>query len=95
MVIVFAQVALHLLSEKEKKDLIQLVNTMVSYSITYKNIKSDHLPSNLRQEVAIDASVLSFDPPVGDLINFKVIVFGLADHIWIIVYYLAKSFPLC
>lgn len=64
-------VALHLLSEKEKKDLIQLVNTMVSYSITYKNIKSDHLPSNLREEVAVDTSVLSFDPPVGDLINFK------------------------
>ncbi|KAA8548452.1 hypothetical protein F0562_000136 [Nyssa sinensis] len=64
-------VAMHLLSEKQKNDLAQLVNTMVSYCITYKNIKSDPLPSTPRHEAVLDASVLSFDPPVGDFINFK------------------------
>nr|XP_017215856.1 PREDICTED: chromosome transmission fidelity protein 18 homolog isoform X1 [Daucus carota subsp. sativus] len=64
-------VALHLLSEKEKKDLVQLVNTMVSYSVTYKSIKPNLLSSNLRHEVGVDASVLSFDPPLVDLIRFK------------------------
>lgn len=64
--------ALHLLNEKEKKDLIQLVNTMVSYSITYKSIKSNPLSSNPRHEVGVDASVLTFDPPLCDLIHFKV-----------------------
>ncbi|KAK3019198.1 hypothetical protein RJ639_002970 [Escallonia herrerae] len=64
-------VAFHLLSDKEKNDLAQLVNTMVSYSVTYKNMKSDPLPGNQRHEVALDVSVLSFDPPIGDFINFK------------------------
>lgn len=66
------QVALHLLSEKEKNDLDQLVSTMVSYSITYKNVKSDSLSSNLRQEMATDTLTLTFDPPISDFINFKV-----------------------
>ncbi|KAK2971059.1 hypothetical protein RJ640_003251 [Escallonia rubra] len=66
-----AWVAFHLLSDKEKNDLAQLVNTMVSYSVTYKNMKSDPLPGNQRHEVALDVSVLSFDPPIGDFINFK------------------------
>ncbi|GAV66147.1 AAA domain-containing protein [Cephalotus follicularis] len=64
-------VAMHLLSEKEKNDLAQLISTMVSYSVTYKNMKSDRLSSNLGHEAAIDASALSFDPPIGDFINFK------------------------
>ncbi|XP_052190322.1 uncharacterized protein LOC127800007 isoform X14 [Diospyros lotus] len=64
-------VAVHLLSEKEKNDMAQLVNTMVSYSVTYKIQKSDSLPSALRNEAVLDALVLSFDPPIGDLINFK------------------------
>ncbi|KAL6971104.1 hypothetical protein U1Q18_030786 [Sarracenia purpurea var. burkii] len=64
-------VAVHLLSEKEKSDMAQLVNTMVSYSITYKNLKSDPLPSTLRDQAVLDASILSFDPPIADLINFK------------------------
>lgn len=64
-------VALHLLSEKEKNDLDQLVSTMVSYSITYKNVKSDSLSSNLRQEMATDTLTLTFDPPISDFINFK------------------------
>lgn len=57
---------MQLLSEKEKNDLAHLVSTMVSYSITYKNTKSD-----LRHEVA-DYSTLSFDPPISDFIKFKV-----------------------
>ncbi|KAK3025456.1 hypothetical protein RJ639_041342, partial [Escallonia herrerae] len=64
-------VAFHLLSDKEKNNLAQLVNTMVSYSVTYKNMKSDPFPGNQRHEVALDVSVLSFDPPIGDFINFK------------------------
>ncbi|KAF5943398.1 hypothetical protein HYC85_017475 [Camellia sinensis] len=68
----FLQVAVHLLSEKEKNDMAQLVNTMVSYCITYKNLKSDPLTSTSRHDAVSDTSMLSFDPPIGDLINFKV-----------------------
>lgn len=64
-------VALHLLTEKEKKDLVQLVNTMVSYSITCKSLKSNPVSSKPRHEVVPDASVLTFDPPLGDLVHFK------------------------
>ncbi|PWA50746.1 P-loop containing nucleoside triphosphate hydrolases superfamily protein [Artemisia annua] len=38
-------VTLHLLSEKEKNEMAQLVKTMVSYAITYKNKKFDPLPN--------------------------------------------------
>lgn len=61
---------MHLLSEKEKTDLAQLVNIMVSYATTYKNIKSH--PSLGMQYGASDASMLSLDPPVGEFMNFKV-----------------------
>ncbi|XP_017975749.1 PREDICTED: chromosome transmission fidelity protein 18 homolog isoform X2 [Theobroma cacao] len=64
-------VALHLLSETEKNDLAQLVNVMVSYSIIYKNVKSDSLSTNLGQEAIVDASALSFDPPIGEFIKYK------------------------
>ncbi|CAL5413737.1 unnamed protein product [Camellia sinensis] len=64
-------VAVHLLSEKEKNDMAQLVNTMVSCCITYKSLKSDPLPSASRHDAVSDTSMLSFDPPIGDLINFK------------------------
>ncbi|XXG39699.1 hypothetical protein AAC387_Pa01g0590 [Persea americana] len=64
-------VALHLLSEREKDDLAQLVDTMVSYSITYKNLKFEPQPSMQRHEEASDAPVLSFDPPIGDFVNYK------------------------
>ncbi|KAF8388368.1 hypothetical protein HHK36_027034 [Tetracentron sinense] len=67
----FCQVALHLLSEREKDDLAQLVDTMVSYSITYKNMKLEPLPSTPRHEATLDASALSFEPPITDFINFK------------------------
>ncbi|XP_023767316.1 uncharacterized protein LOC111915909 [Lactuca sativa] len=66
-------VALHLLSEKEKKEMAHLVNTMVSYAITYKNKKIDPLPNKLKFEVATDKDtpVLSFDPPIADFVNFE------------------------
>lgn len=51
-----------------------LVNTMVSYAITYKNKKIDPLPNKLKFEVATDKDtpVLSFDPPIADFVNFEV-----------------------
>ncbi|XWS35110.1 hypothetical protein CRYUN_Cryun21dG0098100 [Craigia yunnanensis] len=64
-------VALHLLSETEKNNLAQLVNVMVSYSITYKNMKSDSLSGNLGHEAVLDASALSFEPPIGEFITYK------------------------
>ncbi|CAL1384459.1 unnamed protein product [Linum trigynum] len=64
-------VSLHLLSEKEKNDMDQLVNTMVSYSVTYKNVRPNLLSSKPEQEAAADASTLSFDPPITEFINFK------------------------
>lgn len=67
-----SQVALQLLSEREKNDMAQLVSTMASYAITYKNVKSDPLPIKLRHEVALDASSLSFDPPINEFVGFKV-----------------------
>ncbi|KAM7259687.1 hypothetical protein ACFE04_015428 [Oxalis oulophora] len=64
-------VALHLLSEKEKNELAQLVSTMVSYSITYKNVKSDPSYSDFGHGSAADTHELSFDPPINSFINFK------------------------
>ncbi|OMO99864.1 hypothetical protein CCACVL1_03577 [Corchorus capsularis] len=65
------KVALHLLSETEKNDLAQLVNVMVSYSITYKKMKSDSPSTQLGQETIVDASVLTFDPPIAEFIKYK------------------------
>ncbi|XP_038981046.1 chromosome transmission fidelity protein 18 homolog [Phoenix dactylifera] len=64
-------VALHLLSEKEKDDLAHLVDTMVSYSITYKNSKSEPSQKVHKYGAVPDASVLCFDPPVDDFVKFK------------------------
>ncbi|GFP94340.1 chromosome transmission fidelity protein 18 homolog [Phtheirospermum japonicum] len=64
----FSNVALHLLSENDKRDLGKLVNNMVSYAITYKNIQLDH---TLRHEDALGATTLSFDPPLSEFIHFK------------------------
>ncbi|KAL4561136.1 hypothetical protein LXL04_033298 [Taraxacum kok-saghyz] len=66
-------VALHLLTEREKNEMAQLVKTMVSYAITYRNKKIDPLlPGNkLKNEVAIDTPVLSFDPPIAEFVNFE------------------------
>ena len=64
--------ALHLLSERERNDLAQLINAMVSYSITYKNMKFDPLPGTQLHEAASDGLSLSFDPPIADFVTFKV-----------------------
>ncbi|XP_020107967.1 chromosome transmission fidelity protein 18 homolog isoform X2 [Ananas comosus] len=64
-------VALHLLSEREKDDLAQLVDTMVAYSITYKNSKPEPLEKILRHGTSADASPLFLDPPIDDFVKFK------------------------
>ncbi|KAJ6838515.1 chromosome transmission fidelity protein 18-like protein [Iris pallida] len=64
-------VALHLLSEREKNDLAQLVDTMVSYSITYKHLKPEPL-QNVNKFLAVsDAPELSLDPPIDNFVKFK------------------------
>lgn len=67
------KVALNLLSEREKDELHQLVDTMVSYSLTYKYSKGD--PQEKMQKLFADTSEdlpLSLDPPISDFVNFKV-----------------------
>ncbi|WOL00712.1 chromosome transmission fidelity protein [Canna indica] len=64
-------VALHLLSEREKDDLCQLVDTMVSFSITYKNSKPDPLDKTPKYGATTDTLPLTLDPPVHDYVNFK------------------------
>ncbi|CAN6295659.1 unnamed protein product [Urochloa humidicola] len=64
-------VALNLLSEREKAELVQLVDTMVSYSVTYKNTK---FPTQERANISVmshDVPSLSLYPPLRDVINFK------------------------
>ncbi|KAL6907517.1 hypothetical protein ACP4OV_002556 [Aristida adscensionis] len=64
-------VALNLLSEREKDDLVQLVDTMVSYSVTYKNAKFAPQERANGPVVSNDVPTLCFDPPINDVINFK------------------------
>ncbi|PIA36193.1 hypothetical protein AQUCO_03400244v1 [Aquilegia coerulea] len=64
-------VALHSQSEREKGVLSQLVDKMVSYSITYKSRKSEPLPGTFRHEATSEAPTLAFDPPIDEFINFK------------------------
>ncbi|KAL6648399.1 hypothetical protein ACP70R_012623 [Stipagrostis hirtigluma subsp. patula] len=64
-------VALNLLSEREKEELMQLVDTMVSYSVTYKNTKFAPQERANVPLVTHDVPSLSFDPPINDVINFK------------------------
>ncbi|XP_022935346.1 chromosome transmission fidelity protein 18 homolog [Cucurbita moschata] len=63
--------AMHLLSEKEKDNLTQLVSVMVSYAISYKQIKSDPRLNNTRHEATLDGSVLALDPPIDGFVCFK------------------------
>ena len=68
----FFQVALNLLSEREKDELVQLVDTMVSYSVTYRNTK---FAPQERANISVfphDVPSLSLYPPISDVINFKV-----------------------
>ncbi|KQK22437.1 chromosome transmission fidelity protein 18 homolog [Brachypodium distachyon] len=64
-------VALNLLSEREKDDLLQLVDTMVSYSVTYKNTKFEPQERTHGSIVSADVPLLSLDPPLNDIISFK------------------------
>ncbi|GJN08361.1 hypothetical protein PR202_ga26272 [Eleusine coracana subsp. coracana] len=66
-----APVALNLLSEREKKELVQIVDTMVSYSVTYKNTKFQPQEKPNVSVVSHDVHSLSFDPPINDIIRFK------------------------
>ena len=64
---------MNLLSEREKDDLAQLVDTMVSYSLTYKNSKPEPAQKLfVKLGMSADALVPSLDPPINDFINFKV-----------------------
>lgn len=65
--------ASHLLSDRQKDQLAGLVMLMCSYSLTYKNVKSDPALSTLREAAASDASLLALDPHLFDFISFKVL----------------------
>ncbi|KAL5542552.1 hypothetical protein UlMin_010262 [Ulmus minor] len=64
-------VALKLLSDKEKNDLDQLISTMVSLSITYRNVKSNPLSRNPTHDASSDSTGLAFDPQITEFVNFK------------------------
>lgn len=64
-------VALNLLSEREKDELVQLVDTMVSYSVTYRNTKFAPQERANTSVVPHDVPSLSLYPPISDVINFK------------------------
>ncbi|VAI07450.1 unnamed protein product [Triticum turgidum subsp. durum] len=66
-------VALNLMSEREKNELVQLVDTMVAYSVTYKNTKFEPQERANGSIVPMDIPSLSFDPPINDIISFKVL----------------------
>ena len=60
-------------SEREKNDLVELVDTMVSYSVTYRNTKCEPQERANGSIVPIDIPSLSLDPPINDIISFKVL----------------------
>ncbi|XP_042394576.1 chromosome transmission fidelity protein 18 homolog isoform X1 [Zingiber officinale] len=64
-------VSSHLLSEREKDDLCQLVDTMVSLSIMYKSSKADPPEKSHKYGSSIDVVQLTIDPPLHDYANFK------------------------
>ncbi|XP_062210694.1 uncharacterized protein LOC133912120 [Phragmites australis] len=64
-------VAQNLLSEREKDELVHLVDTMVSYSLTYRNTKFEPQQRANISVVSHDVPSLSLYPPINDVINFK------------------------
>ncbi|KAG6507883.1 hypothetical protein ZIOFF_033236 [Zingiber officinale] len=66
-----SKVSSHLLSEREKDDLCQLVDTMVSLSIMYKSSKADPPEKSHKYGSSIDVVQLIIDPPLHDYANFK------------------------
>lgn len=61
-----------MLSEREKDELVQLVDTMVSYSVTYRNTKFVPQEKANLSVVPHEVSSLSLYPPINDVINFEV-----------------------
>jgi hypothetical protein len=66
-------VALNLQSERAKNELVQLVDTMVAYSVTYRNTKFEPQERANGSIVPTDIPSLSLDPPISDIISFKVL----------------------
>lgn len=64
-------VAAHLFSEREKDDVDQLVDTMFSYFITYKNSKPENSRGPHNHVTVNDAPILILEPPIDDFTNFK------------------------
>uniref|UniRef100_A0A0A9F116 Uncharacterized protein n=1 Tax=Arundo donax TaxID=35708 RepID=A0A0A9F116_ARUDO len=64
-------VAMNLLSERDKEELVQLVDTMVSYSVTYKNKMPQPQERANVPALSHDVPSLCFEPPINDVINFK------------------------
>ncbi|XP_047096259.1 chromosome transmission fidelity protein 18 homolog [Lolium rigidum] len=64
-------VALNLQSERAKNELVQLVDTMVAYSVTYRNTKFEPQERANGYIVPTDIPSLSLDPPISDIISFK------------------------
>ncbi|WVZ56370.1 hypothetical protein U9M48_006915 [Paspalum notatum var. saurae] len=64
-------VALNLLSQREKDELAQIVDTMVSYSVTYRNKKFVPQEKANISVVQHEVSSLSLYPPINDVVNFK------------------------
>jgi len=82
---VLSQVALHLLTEREKNDLAQLVDTMVSYSLKYRTSNPAPLQKFHKHGAVSDASELSFDPPVDEFVRFQVVLCPNSNYIYLIL----------
>ena len=67
-----SQVAAQLLSPKEKDEVAQLVDTMLGFGISYRHPKPGMLKANHSME---GQSALALDPPIDNLVKFKVIPF--------------------
>ncbi|KAF8718808.1 hypothetical protein HU200_025114 [Digitaria exilis] len=64
-------VALNLLSEREKDELVELIDTMASYSVTYRNTKFAPQERANMSVAPHDVPSLSLYPSISDVINFK------------------------
>ncbi|KAG0496766.1 hypothetical protein HPP92_001457 [Vanilla planifolia] len=66
-------VSLHLFSEREKDDLAQLVDTMVTYSLTYKNSRDENLQVPDKPGSTFDVPVLSLEPRLMTSLTSRII----------------------
>lgn len=68
-----SQVATQLLTAKEKDEMVQLVDIMLGFGISYRHPKPGMLKANY---YGIEGqSALALDPPIDTLVKFKVISF--------------------